>query len=898
MRIKPIGLAQPITPEETIMNQRNDRCVDRAGKRMTVSARLALSTILVLSLVLLLSTVANAAYVWTSTGSPSTGGNSVRCLTLDQTHNILYAGADTGEVYRYQSGAWSTTGGPSAQTAINDIEYDPVSNTVVAALYVNSTFEVWTYQEGGTWTLTNSTVGNDNPSSVASDGAQKKLYACTYGGAAWEYDYQTAPGPWASIGNPQNGVRCLKMDAARHVLYAGGSNGTSWPITAAVSRYDGANWSPFGSSFGVGLSVSCLAQDSSRNVLYAGTWTNTTGELNVFRRNIDAGGDWVGIGALCGGPEIFSLAIDEVNNTLYALAYDGHVYKNCDASVGNTWLDIGRVSPNTLYNTSLQYDPASATLFCGSTDGQVYSQGISALTSLDPPTGAQGQRLDVDITATNSAFTAASKVVFSGDGVIVNSTTVLGPNKIRADISIKPDTYLGPRNVLVKTGGDKTNKLVGGFNVTEPQPLAWYLAEGTNAWGFSTYITIENPYDNTVRAKLTYMDPTPPAAGKGILATRALTLPPLSQTTVSSVSDIGSVDFATKVESLEGQPIAVDRTMFWTGEGSSPAQSGYHSSIGTTTPSKTWYLPEGSSAWGFETWTLLLNPNPSEANITLTYMTADGPTAVHKTIPANSRATCSMAQDIGKADASIEVTSDVPVVAERSVYKNDRREGSCSIGATAPSTDYFLAEGATGYDVGFTTYVLIQNPQNSPNDVSLTYQTAAGEVKGPSFTMKPNTRKTVRVNDTLPPNTDVSTLVHGEHPVIAERAMYWDNGTGTAFHASIGLDSPHMVFLLPDGQTSAGFETWTLVENPNPGTVSITVTYMPQGGGQVEGFKDEIPANSRRSYNVADKVPSGRASIYVQSLDGARPIIVERAMYMNNRGAGTDTIGGFLELNR
>jgi hypothetical protein len=31
----------------------------------------------------------------------------------------------------------------------------------------------------------------------------------------------------------------------------------------------------------------------------------------------------------------------------------------------------------------------------------------------------------------------------------------------------------------------------------------------------------------------------------------------------------------------------------------------------------------------------------------------------------------------------------------------------------------------------------------------------------------------------------------------------------------------------------------------------------------------------------------------VQSLDGARPIIVERAMYWNSRGAGTDTIGGF-----
>jgi hypothetical protein len=58
-------------------------------------------------------------------------------------------------------------------------------------------------------------------------------------------------------------------------------------------------------------------------------------------------------------------------------------------------------------------------------------------------------------------------------------------------------------------------------------------------------------------------------------------------------------------------------------------------------------------------------------------------------------------------------------------------------------------------------------------------------------------------------------------------------------------------------------------------------------------FTDEIPAGSRRTYNMADKVAAGRASIEVQSLDGARPIIVERSTYWNNRGAGTDTIGAW-----
>jgi len=190
--------------------------------------------------------------------------------------------------------------------------------------------------------------------------------------------------------------------------------------------------------------------------------------------------------------------------------------------------------------------------------------------------------------------------------------------------------------------------------------------------------------------------------------------------------------------------------------------------------------------------------------------------------------------------------------------------------------------------------VLIQNPQDTNNEVTLTYQTGKGEVKGPSFTMAPDSRKTVKLNDTLPANTDVSTVVHGSKPLVAERAMYWDNGTGQAFHASIGLPEAHMTFMLPDGQTSAGWETWTLVENTNPGAVTVRITYLPQDGGKSVSFTSEIPKGSRATFNMADKVPSGRASILVQSLDGARPIMVERAMYVNNRGAGTDTIGGFV----
>jgi len=342
------------------------------------------------------------------------------------------------------------------------------------------------------------------------------------------------------------------------------------------------------------------------------------------------------------------------------------------------------------------------------------------------------------------------------------------------------------------------------------------------------------------------------------------------------------------VECLQGKTIAVDRTMFWTGKGA-PSPEG-HGSIGVTSPSTTWYLPEGSSAWGFETWTLVENPNAADAEVTLTYMTEDaGAKAFHKTMPAYSRATFDMAADVGKADASIEVESSQPVVAERSMYRNNRREGSNSVGAAGPSGDFYLAEGSTAW--GFTTYLLVQNPNAAPADVTVSYLTPEGPIVEKPFAMAANSRKTIKVNDFVK-DSDCSIKVHSPSPVIAERSMYWDNGTGEACHDSIGLAQAHRAFYLPDGQTSDGWKTYTLVQNPGASAVDLKVTYLPASGDPVS-FTETLPAGTRRTYDMSDKIKGGRAATMVEAQGQHGKVMVERSMYLNDKGAGTDTIGGY-----
>jgi YVTN family beta-propeller protein len=548
--------------------------------------------------------------------------------------------------------------------------------------------------------------------------------------------------------------------------------------------------------------------------------------------------------------------------------------------------DSGQLGDNTVNEIHTPVQVSSLTWAVSVAAGDTHSLGISSsnpvptITSISPGSRTAGQPA-FTLTVNGTHFVAASRVKWNTSTL---TTTYVSSTKLTASVPASNIASAGTASITVfnpAPGGGTSNART--FAITMVNQDTGYQAEGSTNYGFDCYVTIENPNTSAVNCEITYMTDSGPKPGGSV------NLPAKSQATINPRDTLGSADFSTKVVCKEGKLIAVDRTMSWTGVGAASPEA--HSCIGVRSAAKTWYLAEGSSQWGFECWLLIQNPNTTAASCTITYMIeGGGPKTVTKTVPANSRKSFNMADDIGPKDASIKVESSVPVIPERAMYRNNRREGHDSIGTTSPASDFYLAEGTSAY--GFTTYVLIQNPNSEATDVTVTYMTQSGPRPQTPFSMTPNSRKTIRVNDVLP-NTDFSTRVHGSKPIIAERAMYWDNGTGEACHDSIGMDSAHTSCYLPDGQTSDGRETFTLVQNPNSVPVTVQVTYMtPTGTGNVV-FTDTVKANSRKTYNMTDKGISGRAAIMVTSKTAGKPIIVERAMYWNNRGAGTDTIGGF-----
>ncbi len=475
----------------------------------------------------------------------------------------------------------------------------------------------------------------------------------------------------------------------------------------------------------------------------------------------------------------------------------------------------------------------------------------------------------------------ASVVKFGG----VPARSYLSWEENRVVCRVPWDAGQGPVTVETCNGSSAPR----GFTLTLPR---WYLAEGSTAWGFHTEINVLNPNPWPVSVRPTFMTPG------GRVTKPAISMPAMSVHTFDPASDYGiEEDFSAVIECLEGESIAVDRNMFWLGAGGAAADG--HVSSGAAAPSTTWYFPEGSSAWGFECWLTVQNPGADPAECELTYMGEGAPPViVNKKVPAGARRSFNIADDIGAADASIMVRSSVPVVAERSMYRNGRREGSNSLGNTGPSADSYLAEGSTAW--GFTTYVLVQNPNPAPVDVTLTCMTPDGAVKRPPFTMPPESRQTIRINDIIG-GSDVSVKVHGSLPVVAERAMYWKSVAGETCHASAGARAPHRLFYMPGGRAGAGlegwFDTWTTVQNPDRADVKVRVSYLTGDGKGDVSFEETIPAGSRRSFRMGDRLESGQAGIVVECLTPGRSVVAERSSYWGtapgSRTGGANTSGAF-----
>jgi lipoprotein-anchoring transpeptidase ErfK/SrfK len=304
---------------------------------------------------------------------------------------------------------------------------------------------------------------------------------------------------------------------------------------------------------------------------------------------------------------------------------------------------------------------------------------------------------------------------------------------------------------------------------------------------------------------------------------------------------------------------------------------------GTPEPSKTWFFAEGYTGGEFDEYILVLNPNPQPTGVDFDFMRPDGSVYTQNfPVGANARMTVHVddVQGMAGTDVSVRLRSELPVVAERSMYFNyyGIDGGHVSTGASQPSNIWYYAEGYTGG--GFDEYILVQNPNPQPTGVDFDFMRPDGSVYTQGFQVGPQTRMTVSV-DNIPnmAGTDVSVRLRSGLPVVAERAMYFGYSECPGGSVSTGCVEPTTTNYMAEGYTNDFFDTYLLIMNPQDTAVTANITFCLPSGQQV-GWSPQIGAHSRYSVQV-NLIPGLSSTEFSIKTEAKVPVVVERAMYFN-----------------
>jgi hypothetical protein len=303
---------------------------------------------------------------------------------------------------------------------------------------------------------------------------------------------------------------------------------------------------------------------------------------------------------------------------------------------------------------------------------------------------------------------------------------------------------------------------------------------------------------------------------------------------------------------------------------------------GAQAPTK-WYFAEGSTRTGKECFFDLFNPETYPATIFLKLFSADGSKVEGKLdIPGGEKVTVDCSDYIPAGDSAandfstiLESVNGVGIIAERSMYWNSRNGGHNTIGATAPNTIWYFAEGST--EAGYETFLTILNPNDTDASADLTYYFSDGTTVSDKIQVGLRSRSTIDVGGSITKNSAFSAKVVSDQPVVAERSMYWDGMAGGV--CTIGSNAECRDWTFAEGSTQNGFEAFLCVQNPGISASNLDLTLIFSDGSTAT-HSVSAPANSRSSFCLSDYAAAADFGVDVQS-DGF--VVVERSMYWNSR---------------
>ncbi len=425
------------------------------------------------------------------------------------------------------------------------------------------------------------------------------------------------------------------------------------------------------------------------------------------------------------------------------------------------------------------------------------------------------------------------------------------------------------------------------FTVNSTATEARYFAEGYTGAGFAEWLSVGNFGGSNAGFVLHYLSPD------GSVRVFNHTVAASSRASINVNEEVGP-GREVSVILYDAASLLAERPMYFDYQG----LTGGHDATGVSAPATAWYFAEGYTGPGFDEYLSVLNPQAGSATLTFRFQTQEAGERDFSgiTVPAHSRSSFHVNDLLGEGyQASLALSSDIPVVAERPMYFNygGWTGGSCVTGATSLGTEYYFAEGNTRQ--GFSEYLTLQNPAASPITVSASYQFGPGQgTPQPAiYTVGARSRVTVPVFAQVGAGKDVSVKLSSATPFAAERPMYFNYGGWTGGSCVFGAPAASNMWSFAEGCTRAGFAEYLTLQNPGDTASSVQVTYLTQEVGALPPLMVAIPAHSRVTLAVNAHAGEGYQLSARLTVIAGPAIVAERPMYFNYNGwdGGHDVVG-------
>ncbi|OFW59227.1 MAG: hypothetical protein A2Y75_01760 [Candidatus Solincola sediminis] len=399
----------------------------------------------------------------------------------------------------------------------------------------------------------------------------------------------------------------------------------------------------------------------------------------------------------------------------------------------------------------------------------------------------------------------------------------------------------------------------------------FYFPEGSTRPGFEEWILATNPGDKAADLSLHFLS----QQGK---SDKQFRIDPGERISISVNEAVPWRDDVYTVVDAS-VPIGVERMLYFNrGHGFSGGSLG----AGQREGSRRYYFAEGSTRPGFQEWLVVLNPSPSERTAVKVEIFGEGQTPQTATLTVGplERITKQVNEMISeKGDVSMRITSELPIVAERSqyfTYDGSIPGAHTGSGSSAPHNEWYFAEGTTRNL--FESYLTLFNPCRYPTLVKAMLPVAGGEMRQEVLELGALQRKTLHLNEYLPKDADYSVHLQSLLPIVAERSTYFQTQNVNGGYCSSGINSPRQYSLLCEGSTAPGSSEWLALFNPLGGEQEVSVRYLPGGQDPIER-KYLLPQQGRVTLDVgAEAGQNNQVSIEVMA---PRGVVAERSIYFS-----------------